>query len=175
MLNEGDNAPAFSARPIFGAPIVIPGADPRPLVLAFVGSLASPFTRRWLSMLQERFADFDRSGARVAAIARADEIAAQDFVPRFHLLFPLAVDPDGDIAAQYGVGVDRMLLGSLRHGLLGELRGALGHGVGWGRGSIRTLPAAFVIRGSTIESVGYSKSISDTPDMEALIRCAAPS
>lgn len=173
MLNEGDNAPAFSIRPIFGEPTTIPDGARRPLVLTFTGSLASPFSRRWLAAFQDRFADFDRRGVRVAAIARCAVPDAQDFVPRYHLLYPLAADPDGTIAEQYGVRSDRMLIGSLRSGLLSEARSALSYGVGLGRGSLRTLPAAFYIDGdNTIRAALYSPSIAGAPDIEALLQCA---
>lgn len=173
MLSAGDTAPTFTARPIFGEPITVPDAARRPLVLSFTGSLASPFSRRWLAAFQDHFADFDRRGVRVAAIARCAVADAQDFVPRYHLLFPLAAEPDGAVAEQYAVGTDRALLGSLRGGLFGELRGALSYGVGFGRGSLRTLPAAFYIDGDgTIQAALYSRSIAGAPDIEALLQCA---
>ena len=177
MLNEGDGAPAFSIRPIFGHQICVPAEETAGLlVLTFVGSLASPFTRRWLAAFQDQFADFDRVGARVAAVAACAVEDAQDFVPRYHLLYPLAAEPEGTIAAQYAVQQDRMLLRSLRGGLLQNTRSALSFGVGWGGGSIRTLPAAFVIApAGDVRWSQYANSIADVPDIEGLLQCVSSS
>jgi len=170
MLAQGDAAPNFSVRPIFGVPISAP--PPQPCVLSFVGSLASPYNRRWLAAFQDNHADFDRRGVMVAAVAHCGVRSAQDFVPRYHLLYPLAADPDGAIADLYGVGRDRWLLASLP-GVV-RSRGALAHGVGWGEGSVRRLPAVFYIdTDGTLRAVQYGRSIADTPDIEALLRCAA--
>lgn len=177
MLNEGDGAPAFSIRPIFGYEICVPAEESAGLlVLTFVGSLASPFTRRWLFALQDHFADFDRVGARVAAVAACAVADAQDFVPRYHLLYPLAAEPTGAIAERYAVQRDRTLLRSIRRGLLQNARSALAYGVGWGSGSVRTLPAVFVIDpAGDVRWCQYAQSISDVPDIEALLLCVSSS
>ena len=115
MLKEGDTAPAFSARPIFGYPVEIPqGLTDGPIVLCFVPFLGSPFARRTLAMLQERYADFDRRGIRIVAITQTDLTAARDFVPRFHLLYPLITDPDGTLQSLFAIQEDRYMLSSLR-------------------------------------------------------------
>lgn len=175
MLNEGDGAPAFSIRPIFGQQICVPAGETTGLlVLTFVGSLASPFTRRWLAAFQDQFADFDRVGARVAAVATCSIEDAQDFVPRYHLLYPLAAQPDGAIAERYAVQRDRMLLRSLCGGLLQNARSALSFGVGWGAGSIRTLPAVFVVGpAGDVRWCQYANSIADVPDIEGLLQCVS--
>lgn len=173
MIHEGDRAPTFNIRPIFGTPIS-PSKDVvgGPLVLTFVGSLASPFVRRWLSAFQDNHAEFDRLGAQVAAVATCGVTEAQDFVPRYHLLFPLAADPEGGIAAAYGVKTDRILLKSLRNGLLQDLRGAMAFGVGWGQGAVRQMPAVFVLdRNGTVKLTQYAAGIADVPDIQALVQC----
>ena len=53
MLQAGENAPPFTARPIFGHSIAVPdGLSSQPLVLCFLPILGSPYARRTLATLQ---------------------------------------------------------------------------------------------------------------------------
>ena len=181
MLKEGDTAPEFQARPIFGHEVDVPdGLDTRPLVLCFVPFLGSPFARRALAMLQERCADFDLIGARLVAITQTDLTAARDFVPRYHILFPVISDPDGQLQSLFDIQEDRFLLSSLRAALRGNSHGArpsqsvFEFGVGWFNGPVRQLGAEFVIdHQGTVQYARYASGVMDTPDVEALLACAA--
>lgn len=177
MLKEGDPAPAFSARPIFGYPVEIPKslAD-GPIVLCFVPFLGSPFTRRTLADLQDRYADFDRRGIRIVAVTQTDLTAARDFVPRFHLLYPLITDPDGALQGIFDIQEDRYMLSSLRSIVAGGSgsRGAFQFGMGWFNGPLRQLGAEFVIdRSGIIRMVHYATGVTDSPDIDALLQCAS--
>jgi peroxiredoxin len=176
MLKEGDPAPAFSARPIFGYPVEIPESlRSGPIVLVFVPYLGSPFARRTLALLQERFADFDRRGVRIVAITQTDLTAARDFVPRYHLLYPLITDPDGELQSLFDIQEDRYLLSSIR-GLIGRRQRAGGlfdFGVGWFNGPVRQLGAEFVLdRSGTVRCAHYATGVTDVPDVDALLTCA---
>ena len=179
MLKSGDQVPSLSARPIFGPALTLP-ADlaAGPLILHLCGSLASPFVRQGLALFQARFADLDRRGVRVVAISQSAVEAAQDFVPRHHLLFPLIADPDGSLSAPWGVQRDALLLRSARHLLLGgglaRLGDALGHGVGWTAGAVRQQGATFLLgRDGTVRYAHYAAGISEPPPVEALVLCVA--
>lgn len=177
MLKVGDAAPAFSARPIFGYPVEIPkGLESGPVVLCFVPFLGSPFARRTLALLQERFADFDRRGIRIVAITQTELTAARDFVPRYHLLYPLITDPEGSIQELFDIQTDRYLLSSVRS-LLGGGGGGGGlmdFGVGWFNGPVRQLGAEFVLdRSGTVQFAHYATGIADVPDLDALLQCAS--
>jgi peroxiredoxin len=177
MLEKGDAAPGFSARPIFGYPVEIPqGLTDGPIVLCFVPYLGSPFARRTLATLQERFADFDRRGIRLVAVTQTELEAARDFVPRFHLLYPLITDPDGALQALYDIQEDRYMLSSLRSMVSGGSgsRGAFQFGVGWFNGPLRQLGAEFVLdRSGTIQMAHYANGVTDSPDLDALLQCAS--
>ncbi|MFT5686669.1 MAG: peroxiredoxin [Myxococcota bacterium] len=181
MLKEGDAAPAFSARPIFGYPVEVPaGLKAGPIVLFFVPFLGSPFARRTLALLQERFADFDRRGIRIVAITQTELTAARDFVPRYHLLYPLITDPEGELQSLFDIQEDRYLLSSVRSllsggsGATGGTGGLMEFGVGWFNGPVRQLGAEFVLdRSGTVRMAHYASGVADVPDLDALLQCAS--
>jgi len=176
MLQAGDSAPSFTARPIFGNSIAVPsGLASEPLVLCFLPILGSPYARRTLSTLQERFADFDRKGIQIAAIAPARLSDAQDFVPRYHLLFPLVADEDGHLGELYKLREDRYFLSTVRSALKGgaSLKG-MKFGIGWLRGPLRQLGAQFVLdKHGTIQYVNYPRSLTEDVNIEDLLACAS--
>jgi peroxiredoxin len=173
MLRPGDAAPPFVARPIFGLEQPVPPpAGARPVVLCFVRDLASPFTRAAMAAIQARFADFDREGFPLVVVT-----AARDFGPRFHVLAPLVVDQDGSLHERYQVPRDRMLAGTLRRlAQPAALRGAfdaLQHGHGKPHRAVDRLSASFVIGADgRVALASYATSITDLPDLDALLQCA---
>lgn len=177
MLQVGDRAPPFSLQPVFGRPVRVPEeGDGRSLVLCFVRPLWSPWARAALARLQESFADFDRAGARLVAVTPSSRAVALDFVPRYHVLFPVVVDREGELCERYRVGRDRWLAGTVRALVGGEFRRVphvLGFGVGRPEGALRRLPAEFVVRNGRLAYVRYARSITALPDVEALHACIA--
>ena len=175
VLDVGDLAPAFSARPVFGVEVAVP-PQTHPLALFFVRHLGCPLCRKTLMEIQERFADFDRMGVKVAAVTQTSLPDAQDFVPRHHMLFPIVADEDGRLRAQFGVGQDRLMLGTVRRLSVSSLRrvgSSLSMGHSLGVGPERQLAAEFVIRPTgEVAYAKYGCSVTHGPDLEAMLECA---
>lgn len=144
MLRMGDRAPAFRVEPVFGRPVSVPDEE-RPMFVVFARYLGSALTRRNLLALQGRVQDFDRAGVGIVAITDSGPTAAQDFVPRHHVLFPLACDPSGALRRLYGVRApfSGMLLASPL--ALRRFLASLRHGHGLVDGPLRSGFAAFVV------------------------------
>lgn len=172
MLQKGDPAPPFEARPVSGLPVVCPPASGL-LVLCFVRHLGSPFARQTLAELQGRFADFDRAGARVVAISHCGLTTARDFVPRHHLLFPLVADVDGALHKRFGLGHDRWFIQTMKGVARIPWRRtvrALRQGVGATGGPIRQLSAEFVVgRDGRLAHASYACHVFAGPDLDALL------
>ena len=174
-LSAGSPAPEFERKPVFGLPVRVPDGA-KTLVLLFIRHLGDPFARQTLAEVQDRYADFDRLGIKLVAITQTELVTAQDFVPRYHVLCPVITDPEGTLQAQYGIGRDGMLTGTLR-GLIGtdlkRIKNALGQGHGRKAGSSRQLSAEFVIEpGGQLVYANYGQSITDGPDLDELLRIA---
>ncbi len=104
----------------------------RAVLLVFVPDLASPWAREVLAQLQAHVQAFDLAGVGLYAISPSPLTAAQDFVPRYHLLFPLIADSDRRIHGLYNVkaGGPRALLSSAGPAALRRAAVALKRGVG---------------------------------------------
>lgn len=169
MLQVGDLAPPLRVQPVFGLPVKTGG---RPLVVCFVRSLAGGMARAAIARLEAAWSRFDVAGAGVVAITRCDLALARDYVPREHLLVPVAVDLTGEVFEAWGVGRDRGLGGTLRGLRPGHLRGlgeALAHGRARPDGGLDQLPAEFVVGADQrLRYVKFGRTLFDLPDIEAL-------
>jgi peroxiredoxin len=174
-LQPGDLAPPFERRPVFGLPLRVPDGS-HPQVLLFIRQLGDPFARQTVAEVQERYADFDREGIRLATITQTDLLAARDFVPRYHVLCPMVTDPDGELQQLYAIEQDRWLTQSLRAMLKSSpsrLKDALNRGVGKPSGPARQLSAEFVIdREGRLAHSRYAGSITSGPDLDQLLQIA---
>jgi peroxiredoxin len=128
-----------------------------------------------MTLLQTAYPSFDLHGIQVLAITPASMDIANDYVPRFHILFPVVCDPEFDLFTLYGVdkGGAAGALKMLRPDrLVANLR-ALRHGVRSVEGIETQLPAFFVVApGGRLAYAQYGKSISDLPDVDALLEAA---
>ncbi len=175
MLTAGETAPAFDKQPVFGLRVQVP---PRryPQVVCFVRGLSSPFSREALALLQAAWPRFDVLGFGVLAVTSSELKAAQDFVPRHHMLFPLIVDPSRELFSSFQVGGDKALIGTLRGLAMGGARQAVralrhGHGA-LERGQLQ-LPAEFVIApDGRLLYAHYGEAVTDLPDVDALLEAA---
>ena len=172
MLSAGATVPSFSRRPVFGLDVVVPPPQ-RPIVLCFVRSLSNPLTREALAILQQHWPRFDLEGVQVVAVTDSEPVVAQDFVPRYHVLFPVICDPEHALFQAFQVGGDQALAGTVRALAGGGVRNAfraLRHGHGPLERKQLKLPAEFVVApdGRLLYS-HYGRSMTDVPDVDALI------
>lgn len=176
MLTVGQTAPAFTRQPVFGLPAQVPCG--RPIAVLFVRSLSSPWTRESLAQVQAEFPRFDLAGARVVAITDSGLDVGRDFVPRYHVLFPVVCDPDQALFQEWGVGGDGAVLGTVRALAMGNVRAAaraLRHGHGPLERRQLKLPASFVVGpDGALTFAQYARSVTEPPPLQAMLdACSA--
>jgi peroxiredoxin len=110
----GELAPTFVRRPVFGLEIDT-GAitTARPLALVFLRHAGSPVARETAMKLNTAWPEIERLGVSLLAVTEGSSRSVRDFVPRFHLLFPVVHDDTGTLYSGFGVGLDRGLFGTL--------------------------------------------------------------
>jgi peroxiredoxin len=173
MLEIGQPAPTFSVQPVFGLPVSLGG---RPVVVLFLRSLSGSLARAAIAEATLALPRIESAGGAMIAFTRCDLTLARDIVPRNHVLFPVAVEPDDTRFTAWGVGRDRGLVRSLaalpRPSTLRALATALPLGRGRPDGGVDQLPAEFVVGADgRLRYARYGRTIFDLPDAEAL--CAA--
>ncbi len=181
MLKPGDPAPPFRQQPVFGLPVDLEQATRRyPVLLYFGRYLGCVHFRDNLARLQQAWPRFDVLGATVVAITRSDLDTARDFVPRYHLLYPMVCDPEGALYAQWQVPVGSRLdaIRALTPGAVKVAAAAVRHGIDPREALRPQLPAAFVVApGGRIAWVRQGEHIDDELDIEAALeevqRCLA--
>ncbi len=105
-MEQGQSVPAFVRQPVFGHPVKVPAASGEARgahLVVFTGHLVSQRARKLLQAMQARVREADSKGVTLVAITSASEDLASDYVPRYHVLFPLIVDPDGVLHQEWGV------------------------------------------------------------------------
>jgi peroxiredoxin len=174
-LAAGDATPALDVRPIFGLPVRTPGAagGRSPLVVVFLRSLGGGNARAAVRAMNAAFPRFDTDGIGVVGVTRTELEVARDFVPRYHVLFPIVADLDGTIGDAWGIDRDRGLLRSAAGLFTMPSALATAASAAWeGRAApehVDRLPAAFVVgRDGTIRYARYARTIWEQPDIEAL-------
>lgn len=175
MPQVGEIAPPLLAQPVFGLPVDLGALSAKqPVVLLFVRHLGSPAARAALALAQDRMPEFDRAGISLIAVTPSSLTLARDFVPRFHLLFPLVCDPDGSISRTWGVGEPQGRLGIYK-ALLGfwAMPQFLGYGQGPVDGPITYIPASFVVQvGGRLALSAPGRSVASQPDLSGLLEAA---
>ena len=107
MLSVGDVAPPLSVKPVFGLHFdLAERLQSYPVALVFVRYLDDVAARESLAAVQNYYRDFDLHGVHVLAITRSSLDTAWDFVPRYHVLYPVYCDPDGTLFEGNGVAPD---------------------------------------------------------------------
>lgn len=175
MLQVGEKAPQSVLHPIMGLPVDM---KRQTTVLVFLRPVTGSQPRRAVALLQEAWPRFDAAGVAMVALTQADLTFTRDFVPRYHVLYPLVCDTTGDTFRAYDVQRDRGFMGSLTSLRPDSLRtavAALELGRDWTTLPSDQLPAFFVVaRDGTVKYARYGRSVTEQPDIEALWAAAAP-
>lgn len=176
MLSVGDVAPALSVKPVFGQHWDLAERIRKyPAVVVFVRYLDDVPARESLASLQQFFRDFDVHGISVLAVTRSSLDTAWDFVPRYHVLYPVACDADGALFRAWGVeeggAAQRLRLVGVN-----GVRG-LAHSLRYGVPKVdfygTQLPAEFVVgTDGRVAYARYGRSISERADLPRLIDAA---
>lgn len=142
----GDLAPTFVRAPVFGLEVDSAAlAAAGGLALVFLRYPGSAFTRQTALALDTIVEDLEMQDRALVAVIRGSERNVYDFVPRYQLRFPVVHDPEGELYARFGVGVDTGLVRSIAGLRPASLQVLLHAGQGRPEGPIGQRPAAVVI------------------------------
>ena len=123
MLRAGEPISELVLRPAFGRLITLPAdLSQGPIGLVCLGGLSTPDTREAVTALQDVSAQLDREGIRLVALTTSALDRVQDFVSRYHVLFPVVADPQGHLRSSFGLacgGTKDMLRGIARTARIG--------------------------------------------------------
>jgi len=147
VLRAGESAPEVDLQPAFGRPISLPDdLTQGPVAVVCLGGLSTPDTRAAVASLQEASAALDRDGVRLIALTTSTLDRVQDFVSRYHVLFPVVSDPSGKLRACFGLGLGAAT--DVLRGLAREVSRpgrSLQVGRGWAEPGAYTPAACFVL------------------------------
>jgi peroxiredoxin len=173
MLQVGDPAPEATLQPVFGLPVDLHRGT---RVVVFLRPLTGSLARATIQRLIEAYPRFDAEGIQVIGVTRTDLEFARDFVPRYHVLFPIYVDESGSLTDAWKVAYDRAFLGtlkSLRPATVQAVVDAMQLGRVASALPSSLLPAYFVVRDGKVVYARYASSVAEAPDVEALWNAAS--
>ncbi len=175
MFQVGERAPQFTLNLVSGLPVDM---KRQATVLAFLRPVTGCQSRVAVNLLQEAWGRFDAAGMSVVGLTQAPLEFARDFVPRYHVLFPMVCDESGEFFEAYGTTRDTGYMGTLKSLRPSSVRLAF-EALNLGRAGPQLpstqLPAFFVIAtDGTVKYARYGTSITEQPDIEALWAASAP-
>lgn len=110
-LQEGDQAPDFSAETNGGGRIKLADYQGRNVILYFYPKDDTPGCTKEACAFRDHFAAFKKKGAVVLGVS-VDPVKAHDkFVEKYKLPFTLLADVDKKIVAAYGVWGQKTFMG----------------------------------------------------------------
>lgn len=107
LLAEGDEAPDFTAEAHDGTTIQLGALRGAPVVLYFYPKDETPGCTAEAQAFRDELPAFEKIGARVIGVSLDSLESHRAFAENHDLNFPLVADPDGKIAASYGVDTSR--------------------------------------------------------------------
>ncbi|MEI8204285.1 MAG: thioredoxin-dependent thiol peroxidase [Bacteroidota bacterium] len=117
-LNIGDKAPEFNALDHKGNQIYLSGFLGKKVVLYFYPRDNTPGCTLEACNLRDNYYDLMAQGYVVLGISADNEKSHQSFAEKFDLPFPLLVDTEKKIIADYGVWGPKKFMGKSFDGVL---------------------------------------------------------
>lgn len=105
LITEGSPAPHFRAVAHNGTVIESNGVRTGPLVVYFYPRDETPGCTVEAQSFRDAAAEYQAAGIQVVGVSTDDSTSHQGFATHHNLGFPLISDPDGRLAASFGVGV----------------------------------------------------------------------
>lgn len=170
----GEPAPSFIRHPIFGLEIDTASiVRDTALAVVFFRYSGSASARRTAMELHEVWPDLDLHDVGLVGVMEGKLDNLRDFVPRYHIKYPVVHDPEGELYDQWGVQRDTALRRSLPSLLspstLREYADTLQAGRGLIDGPFDRLPAAVVVApGGKVAWRWDAASIADRLDVHEL-------
>lgn len=117
QLQEGEKAPAFTAKDQNGQKVSLADFKGRRLVLYFYPEDDTPTCTVEACNLRDNYALLKKEGFAVLGVSPDDEKKHKRFETKFDLPFTLLADPDHKIIDKYGVWGEKQLYGRKYMGL----------------------------------------------------------
>lgn len=117
QLQEGEKAPAFTAKDQDGQKLSLADFKGRRLVLYFYPEDDTPTCTVEACNLRDNYALLKQEGFAIVGISPDDEKKHKKFEKKYDLPFPLLADPDHKIIDKYGVWGEKQLYGRKYMGL----------------------------------------------------------
>ena len=118
MLNEGDDAPDFTATETNGKTIKLTDLRGRRVCLYFYPKDDTPGCTAQACSLRDSFSEFEKQNIKIFGVSPDDERSHRKFTDKFNLPFPLLADTDHLIADAYGVYGEKSMYGKKYMGII---------------------------------------------------------
>lgn len=117
-LQEGDKAPAFSAKDQDGKTIQLADFAGKKLILYFYPKDNTPGCTKEACNLRDNYEYWLNQGYAVLGVSPDGEEAHQKFIKKFELPFPLLADTEKEVMEAYGTWGEKNMYGKIRMGVL---------------------------------------------------------
>lgn len=103
MLNEGDDAPDFTAKNQNGGTVKLSDLRGKRVVLYFYPKDDTPGCTKQACSLRDSFDVFQIKGIKIFGVSTDDENSHRKFISKYELPFDLLADTEKEIVNAYGV------------------------------------------------------------------------
>lgn len=103
MLNEGDDAPDFTAKNQNGETVKLSDLRGKRVVLYFYPKDDTPGCTKQACSLRDSFDVFQIKGIKIFGVSTDDENSHRKFISKYELPFDLLADTEKEIVNAYGV------------------------------------------------------------------------
>jgi thioredoxin-dependent peroxiredoxin len=132
MIESGAPAPDFTMPNQDGEPVTLSAQRGRYIALYFYPKADTPGCTKQACGVRDRAAEYEAAGAVVLGVSPDPVADLRAFADKYGLPFTLLSDPGGEVAAQYGVWVEksrdgRTYMGNERTTFLIDPHGVVAH------------------------------------------------
>ncbi len=117
-LNEGDKAPAFTAKDQNGNTISLADYKGKNLILYFYPKDNTPGCTKEACNLRDNYKYWLDRNYAVVGVSPDDEASHQKFIEKYDLPFPLLADTDKSVMEAYGTWGEKNMYGNIKMGVL---------------------------------------------------------
>jgi thioredoxin-dependent peroxiredoxin len=115
--SEGDPAPDFAMPASGGREVSLASLKGRPFLLYFYPKADTPGCTKQACGIQEALPQLGRLELTVVGVSTDAMPPIEKFAKKYGLEFPLASDPDHEVAERYGVWVEKSMYGKKYMGM----------------------------------------------------------
>jgi thioredoxin-dependent peroxiredoxin len=117
VVEQGKPAPDFELTSDAGEQVRLSSFRGKPVVLYFYPRDDTPGCTAQACGIRDAYGEFERAGAVVLGVSPDSEASHGKFRSKYDLPFTLLADPEHEVAAQYGVWVEKKNYGKTSMGI----------------------------------------------------------